>query len=861
MKLHLPIRLSRLIRSVFIGTAAFYTIPDAHAQDYPKGEVVYTTQQQGYVELTRYSKVLFENIDGTQSDNSWGGAVSDCYGFSVENCEHVIFQNNNASFEGGALQMGTHWSEKQLPEKPFNIQGNSSVVFYQNTSDALGGAICRSYYNSPIVIQENSSVRFIENAALGGSAFSNFDGRGGITIENNGEVEFSKNHVVRESTFEKMPVVTSAIAVGYSGAVQITGNDNVVFRGNDVAISCLHWGIGYLGWKPDPYKENYINQERIILSAGKGQSITFYEILCNDGILSVNNDYTDKDGNIAKGEGDVVFSGKYLDEDITKWETAALYFHADFLGVEKHTIRVDGKTKLYAGTLHIEDGMILQTHGVDMAENTGAMLVVKDAALRSLESDINISAGSTLQIEGESEVSAPKLIMADGSKMQLADASLNLAADATLHSVEVDGVNTFTVADGYAVTLLDGIRGTGSVELEGTFDVTSLGGTLTPVDDEGLVDARGHWSSSGFVGVRTETLDVALSEGAAVTFGDFAAVSDGRSYGSSYDGKLSYCEVTGGDTYYLNGSDSASIEDIRSVTPAAAVEMTGGQLNLNDAAVDNAVHATGGTLSHGAGYAGELLVEGNVAVADELGGEITIREGALTTDAFSIAATDANDASLSGVVIGQDGLHGSIDGQLGILANVLIDLNEGATVHMSNVSLTAGSRITDEPATLVVDNVNVDLVLNENVFVGEVTTLAQGTQMVQGNYAVSLNREASVLQMLSTAFDSVYLTGDALQLSLCGIAPEELQAYDLISLSFNGGVSDALLDRNLDAVLNMGDMVERYALHSWYEAGEGAASKVYFSFHTIPEPATATLTMLALAALVSRRRRKAANCR
>jgi hypothetical protein len=69
---------------------------------------------------------------------------------------------------------------------------------------------------------------------------------------------------------------------------------------------------------------------------------------------------------------------------------------------------------VHGGRLRVEDGAVLSTSGLQMKENAGATLLVKNATVRGIDPNgnytnkgdgsINITSGNTLQVEGPSEM-------------------------------------------------------------------------------------------------------------------------------------------------------------------------------------------------------------------------------------------------------------------------------------------------------------------------------------------------------------------------------------------------------------------------------------------------------------------------
>lgn len=135
------------------------------------------------------------------------------------NTKAVTFSNNRAGEDGGAISA-----------RYAKIEWNKGKVeFVGNIADGYGGAIYLSDYNgydySPwmaLSLYNNGEVVFRENyGGIKGGAIYASSSRGGIYITNNKRAIFENN-------------IGGAICANYS--VYIQGNDEVLFRGNRIAI-------------------------------------------------------------------------------------------------------------------------------------------------------------------------------------------------------------------------------------------------------------------------------------------------------------------------------------------------------------------------------------------------------------------------------------------------------------------------------------------------------------------------------------------------------------------------------------------------------------------------------------------------
>ncbi|MCQ2363963.1 MAG: hypothetical protein MJ051_00210 [Akkermansia sp.] len=271
---------------------------------------------------------------------------------------------------------------------------------------------------------------------------------------------------------------------------------------------------------------------------------------------------------------------------------------------------------------------------------------------------------------------------------------------------------------------------------------------------------------------------------------------------------------------------------------------------------------------------------GIVSVTLTEGGELVLTAGAglKTGDIISMVASGKGELVISGdITIDSKGLKGKAGEQATVshadaqvlgdatISNVrveesTIDLAEGSTVGFEHVVLAATTRITDDPATANLDDVTAELVMGGNASLTGSDLLLAGTTLAQsGNTGVTLtlSDDASVLMLEATTFDSVTLTGSSLVLELAGMDVEIYNGAEWIAVSFTSGTDFATFDSSLAVTLS----IDGICYESGYTvSGDDSPTTMYFrggkEICTTPEPATATLSLLALAALASRRKRK-----
>ncbi len=260
----------------------------------------------------------------------------------------------------------------------------------------------------------------------------------------------------------------------------------------------------------------------------------------------------------------------------------------------------------------------------------------------------------------------------------------------------------------------------------------------------------------------------------------------------------------------------------------------------------------------------------------------------------SIAAWQAGDAAFTKVqAMNKSALSGSAQEQL-TMKNVqmvvaegqeytisharvedsYIDALAGSTLKLNNVYVAAGSYLTDAPATLVADAATLEVVVGTNATVQPLTLGgALSVEAPGGADKATVAATDKVLQITSSVLDTFTVTGSLLTVDLTGSE----WSYDGTALTLNGeAVGDwialrfdtedkeaAVFDKDLTVVLTFSgiETLADVRLSGYYNVAEDAPSTVYFQTRYVPEPSTATLSMLALASLCARRRRTLAMSR
>lgn len=347
--------------------------------------------------------------------------------------------------------------------------------------------------------------------------------------------------------------------------------------------------------------------------------------------------------------------------------------------------------------------------------------------------------------------------------------------------------------------------------------------------------------SAQFDGWSNPLLNLSSSKNHGITFRD-----------SIYaEGSVNLNQYGTGDIIFTGASTEADLREVKGGVDGTAEEI----LNSRTSEI-----ATDATL-----YGGRLVVEdeailkvNGLSVAD--GASVIVKDGTLVLrngNATISTADGAEKAVMVGASLGESSLAGMDAEHRGSVDGAHIDLAEGAEFSLQHLVLGAMTRITDAPATLQLDDVTAELVMGVNASLTGSDMLMAGTMLTAGGRTLTLEENTGVVMLESTLFDSVTLRGDTLVLELAGMTLEMLNGAEYIAVSFTSGGAYASYDSSLAVTLTADGLhfTEGYTLSS-----DGGTSTMRY-FHAekagvTPEPATAALSMLALAGLAARRRRK-----
>ena len=450
----------------------------------------------------------------------------------------------------------------------------------------------------------------------------------------------------------------------------------------------------------------------------------------------------------------------------------------------------------------------------------------------------------------------------------------------------IDGDNSSLAAD----IVLDGGSISGTVRSAGEISITALQETTL----NGLTLRTGQVDIIGTVNVSGGALDLSNSRASTgiicvTAEGELNVNSDMRMHSSA---GIDFAEGGAMNIINLNivgnaeasirttaenqlyGTNNAKFTIANAVITATADVTIGNTLVECDVVTD--AHAV--TLSNAASTYGDITVsEGGRLIANAdmtISGTLKIAGSGMQASNAKVSMRSMDGSSMqikASTDISETGMLGV--GGKGVLENLsmstsanytienmsisgsLIDVGDGTTLYLVNVDIKSDTHITDEAAWLDMVDTHGWLDKDNTQVVKEYTTAQDASLFKSGDTGRSITLAAGteIVELTSDMFDTVTMTGTDLWLDMTGIA-EATYNKDYFTLDFQNlahSLENAQVDvENLHVYATLDG--ERYT-EAYSTANGGLTTTLYFQ---VPEPTTSTLSLLALAALAARRRRK-----
>ncbi|MDO5449879.1 MAG: hypothetical protein Q4F30_03205 [Akkermansia sp.] len=620
------------------------------------------------------------------------------------------------------------------------------------------------------------------------------------------------------------------------------------------------------------------------LSLGRGSSVDTVTV-AGEGTV-VLKDTTNKPSDIS-GDGTI-----QVDWGNTAEAQAVNFNSIGTLDVKSGSVDMSGQEDARMGTLHVQNGASYST--TSQEDNYAAKAIVdKGGTLETTIGSYNAS-GLVGDLEGEGTV-----VLANAGRVDLGDHSTSGG------SVNATGfTGTLQLGNGtqefrFRSTNVSGLGEGATIELEEKAQFwAGNGDTVVQADmvlhgDSGASKGS-SWNNEGFGAVRAVTAfnGAVTIDGNAMVSGAGNIAFNANIKGTDGDDTLTmgcYYGGQGSQTYTLaagmkteglanmvvrqsgnNGTTTVNVNSTEGLADhlefATGVEDKG-VVNVNAAneigsltskAGDGVVNiALGGSLAleKGADFGGNL----NMAMGVSIGTKEGAANVAHITEGVKFDMTSAAAAVVSGAGDGATRME-----------NAAIDLAEGSRLVMENITLSTNSTVTDETAAaaLAAKSLKLEAKVGENLMRPEsvaarMQPLTYGLDMPQPKMAAAAADD--VVSFTLQNVSGIAMEGEQLLISMVG-SNGAFDSYDWvgISLAENGTFDDNLAVTLLytDAEGAQRSVNGVYTLEDAETAALAAAEPhgmVYFHLAGaagVPEPASPTLSLLALAALAARRRRK-----
>lgn len=457
-------------------------------------------------------EVKFNGNHSKGSDDIGGGALyirresgSKAFHFDLAGNASVLFENNTAAGSGGAIYLTGNGA---IVDNPV-FQKNTQLSFIVNSSGNDGGAIAEAGNDgSTLIFKENGTVLFENNTAkgLGGAISASF-----LSITGNKTVSFTGN---------SSGTAGGAIS-GNGGTISIVNNETVEFRGNYVkqydGEGILTGGVLNSIGRP---KNGGLSIE--LSTRPDGGTITFYDpVRETSEVDSYLNRYEDSDGNTVTGSGAIVFSGLHAEEELKNiFETLGLDSTGEnFQNCLKESLtssmKIGGNLTLHGGSLSISVGAILNILNGDFSggnyiAKTDSLTELFNNGTLNIDRDATFESGADLRIT-QATMTAGRNFTSSGYACLSQEGTLDIVGNTVLKDggrIEFQSGSSltaggkFTVREGSAVeftgsdnkltaqeivfeqgSYLDHYRGTGSTLEAQSVTMTGADLRLRPQND------------------------------------------------------------------------------------------------------------------------------------------------------------------------------------------------------------------------------------------------------------------------------------------------------------------------------------------------------------------------------------------
>ncbi len=747
--------------------------------------------------------IISHNGDVSFSGNSSyvGGAIYTDY------CDVIISHNGDVSFSdnfatvhgGGAIN---------AYGGAVTINNNGDVSFSGNYANDHGGAI---WAKDTITISDNGDVSFSGNS----SSFRLYSSYGGaicsesgdITISNNGDVSFSGN----SSTSDYVSYGGAICAE--NGAVTISNNGDVTFSENSAASSQESRGgaiyadgghtISLSGNRSLTFQDNTSSSFGGAIYSDDGKII----ISDNDCVSFRRNSSGESGGAVGGyyGACTEISNNTYVEFCENSASYGAALYQRGLDDPEYIKVIENGDVIFSKNTTSMYGGAIFCGVGVQIILNDNKGLYFNDntsaygGAVYGDKDDI-------VNLIGNGEVSFV------GNKASSLGGAIGGYVNSTINLANNESV----------IFRMNSAPSGGAIHTKGNLYIQNNGSVLFEKNYEnnnGIYRLRSIYSDGG--------MTLAAKTGGNITFYDSVYTSGNAYFNSDYTDADGNTQSAKGDVIFSGKYAEQHLNEILAANNENRAATGSEILNSQTSEIDGNVYVNGGSLQ---------IVDG--AVVKVNGDTVSIEEGSNATLAVSDAELVATNATIE------------------VGASATLQLSNGASVTADEINIAAGATLAIGDiavTTSAIDSMVAAYRISSLNVINADLTFAAGSTIVTDGSGIRMS-EGSVLTFNTTSGDE--------KINLVFTLGTEYSEDGIVQLFSNVDIVKFLMDgKEVDASTTL--------LASDFFAGSGINENTTLHYDSttnvvylqgvnkvVPEPTTATLSLLALAALAMRRRRK-----
>lgn len=559
---------------------------------------------------------------------------------------------------------------------------------------------------------------------------------------------------------------------------------------------------------PEANTNGWSTSSACVLTTSGSGTVTGLNSIWDNGVEVTVNSSLDEETGVTS-----YIATKKLDYYVQDTATKAEYSSESGLLAARDIYMSDGTTMVVKTNLNHNSEITLVDGAKVNYEVDGAALTVDKNGTEEGISSITLSNGATLKVANAfgslgTEANKVAINMGDGTGIQLANG------------------NTWANRNLWADILVDG---------EASIAGSTSGNNSTV---RGTIAGNGNLKLTQAYGTNEYTIASVISDG----------TTEGNKLAVEVNSTNNNIKLSGANTY--SGGTTVTAGRLTTVNESALgtgkVTMNGGTLNQNEALSISSMEYTGGTVEqngHALTVAGKLTVKSNMTIGHAEAEGVSASTGAISIGTLDLTAGTTL-TTYGSLTIGTLDLDLSKYTDMEATYTLVSSLGTDASVVLTNAyTSTVGSY----KATVTGSGTS-ELTLSFT----DLSSMTTAEGYVTG--CVGLEGEMLTLNF-SGDIDSEY-TSSALVTGIDGSIMKDI--LGLAGLPEDGMVGITLQDADGHTITATADQMIGFLGKDGESVyyGQNVGSAWQYQVQYIPEPATATLSLLALAGLAARRRRK-----